>query len=886
MAASTQVGVPMGTVPLPPQNLEAEEYVLGAMMLSAQAIEVVSDVIDGGDFYRESHAKIYRAALDLFQHGHPVDAITVADKLDENGELEEIGGKERIREIATLVPATSNAGHHARIVREMATLRGLTVVGEGIQRLGWERPGETPELVDRAEQMVFDLAQHRIRGSFEHIEVLVRETFEQITKMYESGGQMTGTPTGFRDIDSMTSGLQPGNLIVVAGRPSMGKSAFALGMASNLALHHGIPVAVFTLEMSKVEVAQRLMCSEGRVELQRLRTGRLSNEDWPRLVKACDALTKAPIYVDDTRLTTMLEIRGKARRLKAREPNLGLIMIDYLQLMTSGSNAENRVQEVSQISRSLKVLAGDLEVPVLALSQLSRAVESRTDKRPLLSDLRESGCLSGESRVYLPDEGVYRTMRELVGTSGFRVLAVDTDTWKLEPRVVTNAFSTGVKPVYRLTTRRGQSIRATGNHKFLAFDGWRRLDDLAPGMRLAAPRTLTGPNNSTMTADELALLGHLIGDGCTLPRHAIQYTSKDEDLAEHVAELATEVFGDAVNPRVTRERTWFQTYLPASRRLTHGVRNPIAAWLDELGAFGLRAPEKHVPARVFEQGSSGIATFLRHLWATDGCVWPGRNGHYPAVRYGSSSERLTRDVQSLLLRLGISSTRSAVSMGARGLPMHNLSVVGKANLERFVSEVGGVGMRKRTACAELQAQLDQLAERSRDTLPIAAWRTIVFPAMTRAGVRHRDLWASINVACSGSSVYTRGMSRGRASMVATAVRSEPLEALATSDVYWDEIVSVEPDGEEEVFDLTVDGLHNFVAEDICAHNSIEQDSDLVMFLYRDEYYNDQSEDQGLAEVILAKHRNGPIGTEKLAFLKRFAKFSDLAPQHDSRSAAA
>jgi replicative DNA helicase len=371
------------------------------MMLSPHAIEAVSDVIDAGDFYRESHAKIYRAALDLFQHGHPVDAITLADKLDENGELDEVGGKERVREIATLVPATSNVGHHAKIVREMATLRGLTVVGEQIQRLGWERPGETPELVDRAEQMVFDLAQHRIRGTFEHIELLVRESFEQITKMYESGGEMTGTPTGFRDIDSLTSGLQPGNLIVVAGRPSMGKSAFAMGMAANLALHHGIPVAIFTLEMSKLEVAQRLMCAEGRVELQRLRTGRLSNDDWPRLVKACDALTKAPIYVDDTRLTTMLEIRGKARRLKSREPNLGLVMIDYLQLMTSGSNFENRVQEVSQISRSLKVLAGDLEVPVLALSQLSRAVESRTDKRPVLSDLRESGSIEQDSDLVM-----------------------------------------------------------------------------------------------------------------------------------------------------------------------------------------------------------------------------------------------------------------------------------------------------------------------------------------------------------------------------------------------------------------------------------------------------------------------------------------------------
>jgi replicative DNA helicase len=392
---------PTASAPLPPQNLDAEESVLGAMMLSATAIEAVNDILDAGDFYRESHAKIFRAALELYQHGLPVDAITIADKLDELGVLEEIGGKARIHEIAALVPATSNAGHYARIVREMATLRGLTLVGERIQRLGWERPGETPELVDRAEQMVFDLAQHRIRGSFEHVEALVRESFEQITRMYESGGEMTGTPTGFRDVDNMTSGLQPGNLVVIAGRPSMGKSAFALGIAANLALRHETPVAVFTLEMSKLEVAQRLMCAEGRVELQRLRTGRLTAEDWSRLVKACDALTKAPIYVDDTRLTTMLEIRAKARRLKAQQPRLGLVIVDYLQLMSSGNEAENRVQEVSQISRSLKVIAGDLEVPVIALSQLSRAVESRTDKRPLLSDLRESGAIEQDSDLVL-----------------------------------------------------------------------------------------------------------------------------------------------------------------------------------------------------------------------------------------------------------------------------------------------------------------------------------------------------------------------------------------------------------------------------------------------------------------------------------------------------
>ncbi|MGH3051226.1 MAG: DnaB-like helicase C-terminal domain-containing protein, partial [Gaiellaceae bacterium] len=355
-------------------------------------------------------------------------------------------------------------------------------------------------------------------------------------------------------------------------------------------------------------------------------SGKLAPDDWPRLTAACDKLAKAPIYVDDTGSITMMEIRSKLRRLKTREQRLGLVIVDYLQLMTSGTSVENRVQEVSQISRSLKVLARDLEVPIIALSQLSRAVEQRHDKRPILSDLRESGCLSGESRVYLPDEGSYLPIRELVGRRGFRVLAVNPDTWRLELRTATRAFATGTKPVYRLTTRLGHRIRATGNHKFLSFDGWRRLDDLAPGMRVSAPRALPGPGRRTLSDSELALLGHLIGDGCTLSRHAIQYTSKDDDLAHLVAVLAVDVFGAAVRPRVRRERGWFQTYLAATARLTRGKRNPVAAWLDDLGAFGLRAPEKHVPERVFEQGHDGIAVFLRHLWATGGCVVPGRIG--------------------------------------------------------------------------------------------------------------------------------------------------------------------------------------------------------------------------------------------------------------------
>jgi replicative DNA helicase len=398
---SAQVETIVRNAPLPPQNLDAEESVLGAMMLSPGAIGAVAEILDAADFYRESHGAIYRAAVGLYTKGEPVDAITLADELDKLQQLDAIGGQDKIQELAALVPAASNVAHYARIVRDMATLRGLIRAGQQIAQLGFDRPGEIVELVDRAESAIFALSQQRVTTQFAHIEGLLKESFETITKLYEAGSDITGTPAGFRDIDRLTSGFQPGNLIIIAARPSMGKSALALCMAANVAVRHEVPVALFTLEMSKAEVTQRLMCAEGKVESQRLRTGKLAVDDWPRLTAACDKLAKAPIYVDDTGSITMMEIRSKLRRLKMKEAGLGLVIVDYLQLMTSGTSVENRVQEVSQISRALKVLARDLEVPIIALSQLSRAVEQRHDKRPILSDLRESGSIEQDADLVM-----------------------------------------------------------------------------------------------------------------------------------------------------------------------------------------------------------------------------------------------------------------------------------------------------------------------------------------------------------------------------------------------------------------------------------------------------------------------------------------------------
>jgi replicative DNA helicase len=385
----------------PPQNLEAEESVLGAMMLSPNAIAVVSEILDASDFYRESHAKIYRAALQLYGKNEPVDAITLTNELEQRGELEAVGGRVRLHELARLVPATANARHYAEIVRETATLRGLIRAGGEIAQLGWEREGEPAELVSRAEQIVYELGERRTQGEPVLFKDTLVETFERISRLYESGAEVTGLPTGFKDLDRITAGLQPTNLAILAARPSMGKSAFALEMAAHVAVDTERPCAFFSLEMSRQEVAQRLICSRGKVDSHAIRTGRLSRDDWPRLTEACARLETAPLFVDDTPALSLLELRARAQTLKRRRPDLAFVVVDYLQLMTTGRNEESRLQEVSAISRGLKEIAKDLDLPVLALSQLSRAVEQRHDKRPVLSDLRESGSIEQDADVVM-----------------------------------------------------------------------------------------------------------------------------------------------------------------------------------------------------------------------------------------------------------------------------------------------------------------------------------------------------------------------------------------------------------------------------------------------------------------------------------------------------
>ena len=1049
---------------VPPHDLQAEESLLGAMMLEAEAIATAAGVLRADDFYKPAHSHIFDAIHALYASGQPVDPVTVADELRRNGLLETVGGHQVLVDIMASTPATTNSSGYARIVEEHALLRRLIGVAGEISEIGYSLPEDITKALDRAESMVYEVNQRRVTDSTSKIEDLLGLNLDRLEQLYGRGDAITGVPTGYVDLDELLSGLQPSNLVIVGARPAMGKcvawdtpivdprtgdvrtaaelhragtsgqevavltltdadgatgdtghsgaprvvparpsafvddgvkrvfrvrtrsgrevrttashpfltpdgwrplaelapgqlvgvpaeipvfgatqlpadevvmlahlvmapgegddgpklwtdnrevaadidyrgtrfgvrvvdrslpgggrtwditagpalrdlarhhgvaataearrvpraifrlprdllsrflnralgasasvwrpaagepgrlvvttrspglahdlqhlllrfgiapsvrrsvvavdqltwvehelvvdgpdhlvalatqigvlgheaelgavaaharsiagrrdaevpvhaggdpdasreparpddagdphgshhprradaragshagsavlwdevvaiddegdeqvydltipgthnfvaadvfvhnTSFALGMGAHAALHANKPVLLFSLEMGSLELSQRLLSAEARIDSRRVRTGQLSEDDWSRISQAIGRLAAAPIWIDDNPNLTVMEIRSKARRLRSQVGDLGMVVVDYLQLMTGRGNAENRQVEVSEMSRGLKILARELECPVVALSQLSRQLELRADKRPMLADLRESGCLTGDARVLRADTGAEVTIEELA-TSGERdipVWSLDADL-RMVPATMTHAFPTGVKEVFELRLASGRQVTASANHPFLTVDGWRRLDELEPGGRIAVPRSVPAPKDAHVWPEaEVVMLAHLLGDGCVAPRQPIHYTSADPACLDAVTQAA-EHFG--ITARRVEQGTWTHVYLPAPVTLARGRRNPIAARLDRWDLYGTRSHEKFVPAPVFSLADDQVAMFLAHLWATDGCVgWWGQGRIY----YASTSRRLVDDVRLLLLRLGIRSTLRTV----------------------------------------------------------------------------------------------------------------------------------------------------------------------------------------------------------------------------------
>ncbi len=647
---------------MPPHSVEAEQSVLGGLMLDNNAWDKVADLVAEDDFYRRDHRLIFRAINELIERRQPCDAVTISETLESHGELGDVGGLAYLGTLARETPSAANVRAYASIVRERAILRRLIQVGGEIAQSVYAADGrEAGELIDEAERRVFEIADSgQRRGSgFQPLKEILTKSLDRLDTLYNTEGDITGVATGYNEMDKKTAGLQRGDLIVIAGRPSMGKSSLAVNIAENAALSKaGIPTAIFSMEMSAEQLSFRMIGSIGRVNQSSLRTGNISDDDWDRVNSSVKLMTRAPIFIDDTPALSPTEVRARARRLK-REHGLGLIIVDYLQLMQVAGTKENRATEISEISRSLKALAKELDLPIIALSQLNRSVEQRTDKRPVMSDLRE--CVASDTLVLLAD-GRRVPICELIGSQP-QVLSMSPQ-GKVVAAKSDKVWCVGKRPLLEIVLASGRRLRATAQHRLYGGDGWQRVDELRIGERLA-------------------------------------YVKR---MPEKVA-----FFRQTYKRAATRERIW------------HSL-------------VKLSAAHSNVPTAMATLSGASVGFDLRPCFASA----------YPS-----------------------------------------------------------------------------------------------WAANTRFG-----------------------------------------QANAIRDLTWDPITSVEPAGEAEVFDLTVPGLENWLADGIVSHNSgaIEQDADLIVFIYRDEVYNPDTQRKGIADIIIAKQRNGPIGDFRLTFLGEYTRFENLVAE--------
>jgi len=917
---------------LPPQDVHAEQSVIGGMLLSKDAIADCVEGLKGSDFYRPAHELIYDAILDLYSRGEPADAITVSDELTKRGDLVRVGGQAYLHQLISSVPTAANAGYYAQIVAERAVLRRLVDAGTKIVQMGYgQGGGDVLDIVNAAQAEIYAVADKRGGDDYAVLADVLEATVDEIEAASGKSGEMTGVPTGFTEFDNLTNGLHPGQMIVVAARPAVGKalaldtplptpsgwttmgevavgelvlgadgrptivtratdvmtgrpcfavefsdgsvivadaehqwlvtvdwrevvrttaqilillgdqravsicrqdsapttsgaapigaatwklnairpvesvpvrcievdneahlylagesmipthnSTWGLDIARSAAIKHKMATVLFSLEMSRTEITMRLLSAEASIQLQNMRKGTMRDEDWTRLARTMAEVSDAPLFIDDSPNMSLMEIRAKCRRLK-QQHNLRLVIIDYLQLMSSGKRVESRQQEVSEFSRALKLLAKELEVPVIAISQLNRGSEQRTDKRPQMSDLRESGCLTSDARILRADTGAETSMGELYaqGATDVPVWALD-DSLRYVQRHLTHVFPTGVKPVFRLTLASGKTVRATENHPFLAFEGWTQLGDLRTGSRVAVPRHVPAP-------------------------HELRPWDDDEEIAL----LADKLSGMASG---------------------------------------------YVPESAFHASKRQIGVFIKYLWVLGGSVRVDSSGDDGRIQLTANSRRLLDGVSLLLLRFGIVCSIRGTREGFA------LDVIGSDDQRRFLQEIDVHGDQS----AEGAALLDIVRARSASRRGVEATALV----WNRVGA---VMASSVPASMAVAEVDPQSLGQ-----VVQVLDEADLDLEAVNDVLWDSVVSIEPDGVEEVYDATVLGGHNFIANGIAVHNSIEQDADMVILLHRESMYERESPREGEADLIVAKHRNGPTDTITVAFQGHYSRFTNMA----------
>lgn len=888
----------------PPHSRDSEMMVLGCMLTSVNSLNAAADALDDSDFYFTEHKIIFQALKTAFKSDRPADVHLICEELKRQEKLASVGGVGFVTHLAQFAGTSAYIEEYVDLVRSKSILRRMILSAQEIEKRALENPSDVHAALDEAQQKLFAISQSASPGIGVLISDLLsgtkstsqipylKELQEKQETYLEKGADQSyviGLPTHFIDMDKMLNGFNPSNLIILAARPAMGKTALALNIAENVCFRSNIPVGIFSLEMSAEQLLHRIICSQAEVESEKIKTGALSGVEYQRIVSAVNMMQKYTMVIDDQPGLKITDLRARARRMKEAF-GVQFIVIDYLQLLSGSGfsrSAENRQNEISEISRMLKNLARELNVPVLCLSQLSRKVEERAGHKPMLSDLRESGCLTGDTLITDAKTGHRYTIQELAKRkkqTPISVFAVDSNFQVGEHKLV-KAFYSGKKQVFELRTRQGKTIKASANHPFLVLSGWKRLDQLAVGDRIACARNISIDSSSKSLNDqETILLAHLLGDGCILPNQPYHYTSADTVNLNLVQSTAQFLFG--INSRCVKQKNWYHLYLPSPHHLTHKKPHPITNWFENLGLKRVRSYEKQIPQKLFESDENTIRLFLKHLWATDGNIsrklLRGRKDS-AAIYYASSSPQLASQVQHLLHRSSIQSTLTVVPSSKGYRNMYHVHVQGKENQLHFLREIGCVGKRSEII-PELIQNLENIEPHiNYDVIPKEAWSLYIDPARKRNGLTWRTFAKELGMSYCGSSLFKSGISRERLQKINAFLHDESLQYLCEANILWDEIVSITPLGEVPVYDATVEGVHNFLANDIFVHNSIEQDSDVVMFLFRREYY-DPYDKPGQAEVIVAKNRHGGVGTLQLTYRKEMAQFANHSPVSASAKA--
>lgn len=886
---------------LAPHSKESEMIVLGSMLSSTNSLNIGADALSENDFYFTEHKIIFLALKAAFLNDKPADVHLVAEELKRQDKLKAIGGISYLTTLAQYAGTSAFIEEYIELVRDKSILRRMINASQDIERLALNNPSDVHILLDDAQAKFFIISQSANAGAGVLIKDLLNgvkssaqtpylKELQQRQELFQKKGpdelKITGIPSHFFDLDKMLNGLCASNLMILAARPAMGKTALALNIAENVAFKNNCPVGIFSLEMTAEQLLHRMICSQAEVESDKIRTGSLNGIEYQRVVAAVNAMMKGTVVIDDQPGLKITDLRARARRMR-ESYNIQLLIVDYLQLISGSGlsrNAENRQNEISEISRMMKTLARELNLPIICLSQLSRKVEERQGHRPMMSDLRESGCLTGDALIQDAKTGTFHTIKELAERKQqvpIFVHAIDKNL-KIGKHRLVKAFYSGKKKVFELKTRSGRSIKASGNHPFLMLQGWTSLEKLKRGDKIGLPRQVKiGKALDKMKEDELILLAHLLGDGCILPNQPYHYTSADEENIQAVTHSASSLFG--ISPRIVKQKNWYHIYLTSPTPLTHKKYHPITSWFANLGIERVRSYDKRIPSAVFESDETKVALFLRHLWATDGNIsvkkLDGRKNS-GAIYYSSSSELLARQTQHLLMQMGIASKLSAVpsNKGYRG--MYHVNVYGASNQLLFLKKVGCAGKRGQVI-PDLINQLSQISPNpNNDVIPKEVWNTTIRKAKDQFQLSWREISAAMNTSYCGSSLFKKGISRQRMQSLYNVLPSQELKILAESDVYWDEIIAIDELGIEDVYDATVENVHNFVANGIIVHNSIEQDSDIVMFLLRREYY-DPYDKPGLAELIVAKNRHGAVGTVNLTYRKELAQFANYSPMNST-----